>query len=181
MSSSNISLQEIEDILQKSEPISLSQIKQWIHSSDLEIQAIAYYILTSPRLVQRITPSPSPNEAYTDCITYLLQAIVKNKDGQWANTRYEAGANLVQLFQWHWNAMGRPQSLVKEIETQLKELYKAGDPEVKLCVITAILEHLFLENEITNVFVTWMDDPELRSGYEEALGYARTLTEARTR
>src|SRR4029077_21037274 len=69
--------------------------------------------------------------------------------------------------------------LIEVAKPSLARLYQEGDEAHKRCVVDGILEHLFEEPGVEQLFSEWRDDPELNCAFAEAQEWAAPLNRKR--
>jgi len=62
--------------------------------------------------------------------------------------------------------------MIDELKKELAELYKKGDERLRICIVTATLEHLFERRDISQYFADWKNDPILKIAYSEAMEWS---------
>ncbi len=71
-----------------------------------------------------------------------------------------------------WQKLARANEVynrhLQALKTMLADLYHQGDAQLKDVIVTSILEHLFADQQIHQVFSDWAEDPDLASAYREA-------------
>jgi DNA-binding transcriptional MerR regulator len=55
-----------------------------------------------------------------------------------------------------------------DLKAWLGRLYKEGDPDLRICIVQATLEHLFEKKQIRKFFDDWKNDEVLAVAHEEA-------------
>jgi hypothetical protein len=150
----------------KTDVVALSDIQRWMASSDVEILGFACRVLSDGRF--RIDPPISLNE-YIDFIKgYSARCLRENPDGEWSDSRYSAGMDLVNIFAGLWRDSSVPRPVLIDLKAWLGQLYKEGDSEIRTCIVQATLEHLFEQEEIRNFFADWEKDRVLAVAHREA-------------
>jgi hypothetical protein len=150
----------------KTNVISLGDLREWMTSADIEILGFAFGMTHDGRF--RIEPPISPEEYVAFVKHYYGRCLRENPDGDWSDSRYSAGWDLVNIFGSLWRDAQVPRPLLDEFKVWLAGLYKAGDEEIRECIITATLEHLVEQKLIREFFSDWQKDPVLRIAYEQA-------------
>jgi len=160
---------------EKSTFVSGDKVKAWMHTDDIEALGALYEFLTEKRFYSRVSPPLSFEDYHLFVVRYYERCLREDPEGQWCNSRYSAGWDLVNWFKGLWQDSYVPRSALWELKEWLARLYKQGDEKLRVCLITATLEHLFEDRSIAKYFADWRKDPELASAYDEALGYAKQL------
>lgn len=150
----------------KTDVILLGDLREWIASGDIEIVGFASKMIHDRRF--RIEP-PLPLEEYVRFEkNYYERCLRDNPDGEWSDSRYLAGHELVNIFASLWRNTQVPRPLLDDLKNWLGQLYKSGDQEIRTCIVQATLEHLFEQKPIQNFFSGWQSDAVLRVAYDEA-------------
>jgi hypothetical protein len=172
----NLSLDAVVAEFDKSTEIPVERVREWMRNESIDVLGAVYGLITDERRhYLRIKPNLSREDYFTFIMRYLERCIRENPESKWANSRYAAGWDFVNWFKHYWNDSESPRSIPADLRDGLGKLLKEGDEAVRISIITAILEHLFEDNDIKKYFKEWLADPVLRSAYEEAIGYAAEL------
>jgi len=150
----------------KTDVISLSYLREWMGSSDVEIVGFANAMIHNSRF--RIEPPLSIDEYVSFEKGYYERCLRENLDGEWSDSRYSAGYDLENIFAALWRDEQVPRAILLGLKKWLGELYEAGSHEIRTCIVQATLEHLFEQKPIRTFFSDWKDDSILRLAYEEA-------------
>lgn len=175
--SSEASLAQIIDMLwnhpenaewtPKVEVIPGDAFRQWMASEDIEVLGFVYSMLGDHRL--SVEPELTLGEYLKFVRHYYERCFEENPDGEWSDSRYSAGWDLVNVLAFQWNSPDVPKSVMVGWEVWLAELYKRGSKEIRTCIVHATLEHLLEQGAFRKFFADWAKDPILRNAYEEAL------------
>lgn len=65
-----------------------------------------------------------------------------------------------------------------EIRNMLETLYVKGDEELRDCLVTATLEHIFTHKKIMHHFKSWKSDAVLGEAYRLSCMYSEKLNNA---
>jgi hypothetical protein len=150
----------------KTDVIPLSDLREWMKSSDIEIVGFAYHMTGDARF--RIEP-PLSVEEFVDFIKhYYERCLRENPDGNWADSRFTVGYDLVNIFASLWRDQQVPRTLLYELKNWFGVLYKCVDEEIRFSMVQATFEHLVEDKSIREFFSDWREDPVLRIAYEEA-------------
>ncbi len=141
--------------------------REWMLSSDIEALGFTYHMLSDHRF--RVEPQLSLDEYLEFVRRYYGRCFIENPDGEWADSRWSAGSDLVNVLAFHWNNAEVPKSVMEDWKTWLADIYKRGSEEVRKCIIQATLEHLLEQGAFRKFFADWVKDPDLRKAYEEGL------------
>jgi hypothetical protein len=157
--------------------IPYGKVKKWMQNKDLEVLGAVYVLITEPQHYSRIKPYLTIYDYIPFLMHFFERCFLENPDGKWALTRYAAGRGLINLFIQLWNDPKTPHSIPLKLKEWLAKIYKQGNEDVRLCIITATLEHIFVNKKIATFFSDWRKDPFLKQPYEEALGYSKHFKE----
>jgi hypothetical protein len=150
----------------KTDVLSLSDVREWIKSSDIEILGFTHDLIHDGRF--RIEPVLPLNE-YKDFVKHYFELCLRdNPEGEWADSSYSAGGDLVNIFASLWRDSSVPREVLKELRNWFGQLYREGDKRVRTCIVNATLEHLFEQKEIRNFFADWKNDDVLAVAHREA-------------
>lgn len=141
--------------------------RKWMASDDIEIQGFVYSHLGNRRF--SVEPPLSLDEYLKFVRHYYERCFFENPDGEWSDSRYSAGWDLVNVLAFQWDSADVPRSAMDDWKDWLADLYKRGSEEVRTCIINATLEHLLEKGSFRKFFADWAKDPVLRTAYEHAL------------
>ena len=170
-------LVEINQMLKSGNSIPAARLDEWLASDDLEVLGACHEILTErfDRLDAKAkTRFAVPSEhVCSRMLHFLRRCFVENRPGEFALNRYQAGRSLYNWFLVLSNLEPVPREALDEIKSMLGELYRSGDAELRHCIVTSCLEHLFESRRIAKYFADWQNDPGLATAYAEALEWGR--------
>ena len=144
--------------------------RHWMSSDDIEILGFVYSMLGDHRF--RVQPELSLEQYLEFVRRYFKRCFVENPDGEWSDSRYSAGWDLVNVLASHWNNQSVPRSVMEDWKTWIANIYKRGSEQVQTCIVTATLEHLLEQGAFRRFFADWVKDPVLRKAYEQALEWS---------
>lgn len=150
-------------------PILLEDVLRWMRSDDIEVLGAAYALISDKRHYMRIQPSPSLAHSYEFLMCYFERCLLENPDGQWSNSRYEAGWDVVNWFADLWRDQTVPRKMLHKLKEWLARLYKEGDDALRACLVNATFEHLFEDHDIAKYFANWQKDPILGCAYRDGM------------
>jgi hypothetical protein len=150
----------------KTDTVQLSDVRRWSKSDDIEILGFTSALIHDARF--RVQPPLMPNEYKDFVIHYHERCLKEDPQGDWADSRYSAGATLVNIFGSLWRDSGVPREILKELKDWLGRRYCEGDQPLRTCIVTATLEHLFEQKDIREFFADWKRDPVLAIAHKEA-------------
>ncbi len=150
----------------KTDVVSLSDVHEWAKSSDIEILGFTHGLIHNGRF--RIEPALSLTEYKEFVKHYFERCLREDPQGEWSDSRYSAGGDLVNIFASLWRDSCAPRETLKELKVWLGDLYKEGDEKIRTCIVTATLEHLFEQKDIRLFFSDWKDDEVLAVAHREA-------------
>jgi hypothetical protein len=99
---------------------------------------------------------------------YYGRCFRENPDGEWSDSAYSAGWDLVGVFIELWDNDSVPREHLLDLKEWIAGLYKTGNAGLRTCVVNATLEHLFERKPIRKYFSDWRKDPLLAAAYGEA-------------
>ena len=150
----------------KTTAVSLAELKEWMSSEDIEVLGFIDGLIDDQRF--RIEP-PLPVADYIVWVKhYYGRCLRENPDGEWSESSYSAGWNLVGIFISLWDDTDVPGKHLLNLKNWLAETYRGADECLKTCIVHATLEHLFERKLIRKYFSDWKDDPVLAIPYREA-------------
>ena len=150
----------------KTDTVPLSDVRQWFKSEDIEVLGFTSALIHDARF--RVVPPLTPNEYKGFATHYYERCLKEDPKGKWADSRYSAGGTLVNVFASLWRDSRVPREVVKELKDWLARLYDEGDESLRICIVTATLEHLFEQKDIREFFSDWKKDPVLAIAHREA-------------
>jgi len=150
----------------RTDTVQLEDVRRWMKSDDIEILGFTSAIIDEARL--RIEPPLTPNEYKSFVIHYYERCLKENPDGEWSDSRYSAGATLVNIFASLWRDSAVPREIIAELKDWLGRLYLEGDEALRTCIVTATLEHLFEQKSIREFFSDWKQNPALAIAHRDA-------------
>jgi len=143
-------------------------IRKWIISGDIEALALLYVLLNKKNYFMKIRPHLSFIDYFNLIKNYFTLCFETDHDHPRIISRYTAGRDLIGWFMSFWNDENIPRKYLEEMKEWLAKLYKEGDKDIKECLVTATLEHLFEDLGVLDFFSDWENDPELKEAYESA-------------
>jgi hypothetical protein len=150
----------------KTDVVALSDLQTWMHSTDIEILGFTHALLSDRRF--RIEPPISLGDYIEFTQRYYERCLKENPDGDWSDSRYSAGTDLVNIFVGLWKDPSVPRPVLAQLKVWLGQLYKDGDAEIRTCIVQATLEHLFEQKDVRKFFSDWQNDAVLAKAYAEA-------------
>ena len=170
-------LAEINQILKSGESIRAAKLDEWLASDDIEVLGACHEILTVrfDRLEAKAkTRFGVPSEYVCKrMLLFFRRCLRENRPGPFALNRSQAGRCVYQWFLALSSPSPVPREALDDIKNMLAELYKSGDAELRNCIVTSCLEHLFESRRIAEYFADWSDEPVLAAAYEEALQWGQ--------
>jgi len=143
----------------KTDVLPLSDVKRWMESDDIEVLGFTDAMIHDGRF--RIEP-PLEVEDYVRWVKhYFGRCFRENPDGEWSDSSYSAGWDLVGVFIKLWDDGSVPRELLLELKVWIAEQYKNADDRLRICIVNAALEHLFERKPIRKYFLDWGNDPIL--------------------
>lgn len=156
-------INDIEDNVRGSGPISSSQVKKWAAVPSLDVQGALTDLIFEHR--QRIDPTLSQHEVRRIVEDYYRQCLIRDiKDSDYAPNRHIAGYEFVGWFKDLWQDATIPREYLIHLKEMLREICLEGKvPRDE--IVTAVLEHLFEEPALQELFVDWKSDPKLGEAF----------------
>jgi hypothetical protein len=150
---------------------SLEQVHAWMASDCRDAQGYLWDCLFEhPGRVE--APDISEIVAFGSC--YLERCVIENSETLYADGRFSACDTLRAWFQRVWNKREEQNATVVALRDLLARLCCRGDEQITDVVMTAVLEHLFIQPEIREFFRAWEQEPILASVYRDALTLSDT-------
>lgn len=163
-------LNQILDIFNsKNSPINKAQVLEWMQDSDLEVIAAISCYISKKDITDRITPQLKFNETFEFLLHLYARSLKENSPGEWAESRYGAGREVVALIKSLWSNDEISIGQFDKFKKWLADLFITGDSDLKECIVNAILEHLFEEPTLLAQFEDWKSDPRLAAAYSDSL------------
>lgn len=145
-------------------------VRSLMKETDLEVLGVLYSFITEAP--DRVTPSLEFDEMFQFVLMYYARCLKEDvKQREWASTRYTAGRDLVNWFAALFNDRSVPRPYLSKLKGWMAELYRNGDQDLRTCLVTATLEHLFEQRKIRRFFEDWGSDPVLAVAYREAMAW----------
>lgn len=139
-------------------------------ANDIEALGALYTLLTEQPY--RVEPRIPFLEIIEFVRRYFDRCLREDPRGEWSDSRYSAGWDLVGWFSGLFDDKTVPRETMMGLKQWLGDLYRGADHELRLCIETATLEHLFEHAGIATFFADWEADPALGVGYRAAKGWA---------
>ena len=102
----------------KIEIIPGAAFRQWMASEDIEVLGFVYSMLDDCRLP--VDPPLSLDEYLRFVRHYYERCFLENPDGEWSDSRYSAGWDLVNVLAFQWDNADVPKSVMED--------WSAGSP-----------------------------------------------------
>ena len=156
------------------QPIPKAEFLVAMRSSDLETAGVAYDIASEDRKRKRIDPPVPDVELESFAMSYLGRCIQQDPEGEWCLSRYDAASEAQRWMLNIWDSERGTGESLANWKDWIEKLYRAGDEKIKRAVVDGILEHLFEEKEMRQLFADWKTDSQLQTAYDEAQLWADT-------
>ncbi len=170
-------LAEINRLLKSANSLPAARLDEWLRSDDLEVLGACHEILTErfDRLDTKAkTRFGVPSEfVRSRMLRYFRCCLRENRRGEFAENRHQAARGLYNWFLALSSNDAVDAGALRDVKDLLGELYRSGDTELRHCIVTGCLEHLFETRRIAEYFADWQDDPALAGGYAEALEWGQ--------
>jgi hypothetical protein len=157
------------------QPVPKADVLEWMKSTDLEVRGALYSKIANAEGAKHVVPALEFEDYYNFVVPYLEQCIEQDPDGEWADSRYLAGHQLVAWIVSFWNNETVPRDRLREIKHRLAELYIRGDKGVRDAVVNAVLEHLFEHRQLASYFKDWKKDKVLGEAYQAACAWTEKM------
>ncbi len=164
-------IDKIKKLLQSTDSIPADKIMDWMKLDDIEILGAISSIITEH--YDRVEPAIPMETICNFQLNYFRRCLIENPDGEYSDSRYTAGYDLAMWFKALWADKKVPKSIIKDLKSMLSQVYKSGDEEVRNCIVTSVLEHLFENPEIGKYFSDWQKNPVLKVAYNQALEWGK--------
>jgi len=147
-------------------------VRKWMQSNDVEVLGAVYSLFMEPRYYRRIQPSLTIDDYRKFVLPFLQRCILDNPQGDWSLTRYEAAWCAEDWFTQLWNDKHVPRRELSRMKAWLVKMYMDNGGEVRQCIVTAVLEHLFERTDIRRFFSDWQKDPVLRGAFSASTAWS---------
>lgn len=154
---------------QKVEVVALDELRSWMQSEDIEVLGLLVNVIFRGKF--RIEPSLPRQEYLRFRKCYIERCLIENPGGDWSDTRYSVGDNLLELIVEAFQE-DADQRAVDNLKKWFTGLYKSGDQGLRTCIETATLEHL-PRTICRKLLSDWKPDPDLRQTYEFFFGSSK--------
>jgi hypothetical protein len=136
-------------------PIARQRVLEWMRTDDIECMGAIYSLISDH--FDRIQPALRFDEYHPFVLAYCRRCLLEDPQGEWADTRYGAGSNVILWFVWSWRDPDQRTTTIPAVKEWLAGLYVAGDAEVRTC------------GEVAAYFSDWQERPVLSAAYREAM------------
>ncbi|WP_448545339.1 hypothetical protein [Roseiflexus sp.] len=164
---------DIASLLRSGVSIPAETVRLWMNLPDLNVQGLAFGLLFDH--LEKVEGSMSDEERDAFFLRYLEQCLRDPADGEYAYERYMAGDALRAWFQRLWKRRPDTEHTLISIREMLRRACLEGDAATRDAVITAVLEHLFVNADVAAFFRSWERDARLREIYKEAIYLASSM------
>jgi hypothetical protein len=162
-------LDEILAAREKTDPIPRDKVIAWMASSDQEALGALYHSITDRRFTSRIEPSLTFDDYQSFARAYFGRCLREDPKGTWISSRYSAGWDLVGWIASLWKDKNAHKVALAEWKSWLADMYRQADADLRTCLVTATLEHLFEQRGMPKYFADWKADPTLSEAYAQAV------------
>lgn len=146
-----------------------SKAQEWMNADDPEALGALYHLLFDRRFTARIDPPLTFEDYQSFARAYFGRCLREDPKGAWVDSRYSAGWDLVGWIASLWKNREVHEAALADWKRWLAELYKGGDEDLRTCLVTATLEHLFEQPGLPEFFAEWKEDPLLAEAYGQAM------------
>ncbi len=164
---------KIIELIKSPKQIPKEDVLKWMSSEDLSVRA-ALYMLTD-KAWSYIKPQLNMQEQCSFMRRYLIECLEKNlenKEDELIHTGFEAAWEIANWMK-HLRKIDRASTVLADIAADLEKLYRKSNDKTRNRITTGALEHIFEDAELVPLFDKWRRDPELRSGYADALEWGK--------
>ncbi len=175
-------LQDVINTIQSTErgsTVPQATVRHWMASEDLEVLGAVFSLLHKPKCYDHISPQLCFEDYHIFHMKFYERCLRDNPMGEWSETRYSAAISLVSWFVGLWNDISVPRTALADLKKMLERLYISDNEELRCCIITGALEHLFEDKNIREYFSDWLNVELLGSAYQEACEYSDQILERR--
>jgi hypothetical protein len=99
-------------------------VQRWMDSNDIEILGLTYAVISNGRF--RIEPPISQSEYVEFIKRYFERCLRENPDGEWSDSSYSAGGDLVNLFAALWRDSSVPRPVLADLKNWLGAALQRG-------------------------------------------------------
>ena len=160
----NVCKQEGTDCL-----IDRMRVRQWMKTNEIECLELIYIFVLDPLCCNCVRPALTHQEVVNFLISFWSRCLTnhipsKVNDFCFNVSRYQAGWEIANYLQ----AMAKQNSKksIQRIIQMLTTVYLSGDVTLRLCIETAILEHILSIPKIRKAFKQWEKNPILAKAIE---------------
>ena len=148
-------LQEVVETMRRidadpNEKVDQETVRRWMESNDLQVLGAVYYVLFDGRYYPKIEPAFTLNDYKMFLLPYYERCLREDPQADWSSPRYTAGWDLVGWFMCLWRDKSVPRATLGEIKDWLGTMYVNGDEDLRTCLVTATLEHLFEDRKVAD-------------------------------
>ena len=111
--------------------IARENIMRWMSSADIEVQGAVYALIHEGAHYTKTDPYLTFENYHAFHMAYYARCFQENPDGEWAQTRYEAGWDFTSWFKGIWSDESTPRAALQELRRWLEVIYANGDEEVR--------------------------------------------------
>lgn len=155
-------------------PIPWAEILAGMRADDTEVAGAVYDIVTTDEVRKKIDPPLTDYELRQFIVGYLERCILTDPKGEWTLTRYGAAWEAQRYMLELWDREGGICDSLISWKKWMEKLYRVGDEGIKRAIVDGIMEHLFEEKGLRDLFADWKPDPQLKTAYDEAKLWADT-------
>jgi hypothetical protein len=148
--------------------IPVELLREWMRRPEIEIQAAIYDLLTGSERAKKLVPDLTFEDYIAFKPRFFSRCIITDPDSELTLSRWEAAMEFLGWFAYLWDDPLVDESVLSDAKAQLRDLYLAGDANVRTALVQGTLEHLFENSSVREFFADWLNDPTLHKGYEEA-------------
>jgi len=159
------------------DPIDYKKAKEWMESPDLNVLGAFYSLIVKKSYAKRIKPNLSFDDYFNFLLGYYGRCLIENPMSNDVNSflmsRYSAGRDAaIWILSFNKEDPASHLALIA-IKKWIGNIYINGDRALRECIITSILEHIFIENHIVKIFQDWNAHRILKKAYKDAINFSQ--------
>lgn len=149
-------------------------LKQAILSSDAVLNGLAFSMMHSPNIYERVEPQLRIDDFQDLHIKYLSQCIrnasapepqLDSDEEEWIDPPYFAAYSVAVWFAHLWEDRRTNRLRIARWKQEFELLAKDGESKVQRHLITGVFKKIFMNDEISAYFNDWLKDRELSEIY----------------
>lgn len=138
---------------------------EWMKSEDINILGAVSFILLNDKLYALIEPKLRIQEYQPFLLKYWIRCLVEDPQGEWCESRDTAAHSFSHWFKRLWTDPQVPRTIFIDMKLSLEKLFMQKEKAVRDTITSSILEPLFQDHSIQELFANWKTDEGLRAAY----------------